>query len=42
VVERLAGALRPDGLLIIGHSESLNDITTAVLPLAPSIYRKAC
>ena len=42
VVERLAGALRPDGLLIIGHSESLNEITTAVQPVAPSIYRKAC
>lgn len=40
VVARVLGALKPGGHFCIGHSESLNDISTAVLPLAPSIYRK--
>ena len=30
----------PGGHFFIGHSESLNDISTAVEQLAPSIYRK--
>ena len=41
VVERLAKALKPDGFLCIGHSESLNKITEVVEPVAPSIYCKA-
>ena len=41
VVERLVRTLKPDGRLCIGHSESLNDITATVRPVAPSIYRKA-
>ncbi|MDB5998572.1 MAG: SAM-dependent methyltransferase [Rhizobacter sp.] len=40
VVARVLGALKPGGHFCIGHSESLNDISTAVLQLAPSIYRK--
>ncbi len=41
VVERLAGALKPDGRLIIGHSETLNEVTDAVVALVPSVYRLA-
>ncbi|HEY8974053.1 MAG TPA: protein-glutamate O-methyltransferase CheR [Burkholderiaceae bacterium] len=40
VVARVLSALKPGGHLFIGHSESLNDISTAVDQLAPSIYRK--
>ena len=40
VVARVISLLKPGGCLCIGHSESLNDITDAVRPLAPSIYRK--
>jgi len=40
VVARVLGALKPGGHFFIGHSESLNDISTAVEQLAPSIYRK--
>ena len=40
VVARVLGQLKPGGYFFIGHSESLNDISTAVSQLAPSIYRK--
>ena len=40
VVARVLSVLKPGGHLFIGHSESLNDISTAVEQLAPSIYRK--
>lgn len=40
VVARVLSLLKPGGHFFIGHSESLNDITDAVQPLAPSIYRK--
>jgi chemotaxis protein methyltransferase CheR len=40
VVGRVLSALKPGGHFFIGHSESLNDITDAVQPLMPSIYRK--
>lgn len=40
VVQRLLGHLRSGGHLLIGHSESLNDITSAVRAVAPSIYLK--
>jgi chemotaxis protein methyltransferase CheR len=40
VVSRVISQLKPGGHFFIGHSETLNDLTTAVLPLAPSIYRK--
>jgi chemotaxis protein methyltransferase CheR len=40
VVGRLVGALKAGGYFLIGHSESLNDISDAVRPESPSIYRK--
>jgi len=40
VIERIAGVLRPGGYLYIGLSESLNGISDAVAPVAPSIYVK--
>jgi chemotaxis protein methyltransferase CheR len=40
VVARVLAALKPGGHFLIGHSESLNDISTAVQQVAPSIYRK--
>ncbi|MDY7572745.1 protein-glutamate O-methyltransferase CheR [Actimicrobium sp. CCI2.3] len=40
VVARVLSKLRPGGHFCIGHSESLNDITSAVETLSPSIYRK--
>lgn len=41
VVARILGHLKPGGYLYVGHSETLNEISSAVRPLAPSIYRKA-
>mgnify|MGYP001589566462 CR=1 FL=1 len=40
VVTRVLSLLKPGGHFCIGHSENLHDITTAVQPVAPSIYRK--
>ena len=40
VVEHVLQKLRPKGLLIVGHSESLIDITREVNMLAPSVFRK--
>lgn len=40
VVARVLATLKPGGYFCIGHSESLNDITTTVNMVAPSIYRK--
>lgn len=40
VAGRVLALLKPGGHFYIGHSESLNDITDAVRPLAPSMYRK--
>ncbi len=40
VVARVLGQLKPGGYFCIGHSESLNEITNAVRPVAPSIFRK--
>lgn len=40
VIARTVSVLKPGGHLCIGHSESLNDISTALVQLAPSIYRK--
>jgi chemotaxis protein methyltransferase CheR len=40
VVARVLSLLKPGGYFCIGHSESLNDISTAVQQVAPSIYRK--
>lgn len=38
IVERLVHHLRPGGHFIIGHSESLNDVTRALRPIMPSVY----
>lgn len=40
VVARVLATIKPGGYFFIGHSESLNDITTAVQMVAPSIYQK--
>jgi chemotaxis protein methyltransferase CheR len=40
VVARVISALKPGGYFFIGHSESLNDISTAVQMVASSIYQK--
>lgn len=40
VVSRVCGMLRPGGHLCVGHSETLNQITNAVEPVMPSVYRK--
>jgi chemotaxis protein methyltransferase CheR len=40
VVARVLSLLRPGGHFCVGHSESLNDVSDAVKPVAPSIYRK--
>jgi len=40
VVERVLAPLKPGGHFFIGHSETLNEISTAVQQVAPSIYRK--
>lgn len=40
VVSRVISALRPNGYFLVGHSESLNDLTEAVRAVAPAIYQK--
>lgn len=40
VVARVLSQLKPGGYFFIGHSETLNDVTTAVSQIAPSMYRK--
>lgn len=40
VVARVLEKLRPGGLLFIGHSESLADVTQEAATLAPSVFRK--
>ena len=40
VVGRVLSNLRPGGYLLIGHSESLIEVTDAVELVAPAIYRK--
>ena len=41
VVARVLSTLKPGGYLLIGHSESLIEVTEAVELIAPAIYRKA-
>ncbi len=41
VLERIAGKLKPGGVLFVGHSESLHGITERFLPVRPAIYRRA-
>jgi chemotaxis protein methyltransferase CheR len=40
VVARILNTLRPGGFLLIGHSESLVEVSDAVELVAPAIYRK--
>ena len=40
VVERVMSVIKPGGYLLIGHSETLNELNTSAVPIAPSIYRK--
>jgi chemotaxis protein methyltransferase CheR len=40
VVRRVLSVLKPGGHFCIGHSESLHEISSEVLTLQPSIYRK--
>lgn len=40
VVARIVQQIKPGGYLLIGHSETLNDINETVRAVAPSIYRK--
>jgi len=40
VIARILAMLKPGGFFLVGHSETLNDLTTAVKLVAPSIYRK--
>jgi len=40
VIARVLSAVRPDGFLLIGHSESLHEISEDVQSIAPSIYRR--
>jgi chemotaxis protein methyltransferase CheR len=40
VVARVISTLKPDGYFCVGHSESLHNITHAVVAVSPSIYSK--
>ncbi len=40
IVARLLMQLKPGGYLMVGHSESLNGVTSMLNTVAPSIYRK--
>jgi chemotaxis protein methyltransferase CheR len=39
LVERIAGQLEPGGHLVIGHSETLNGLTSRFAVVRPSVYR---
>lgn len=40
IVSNLAQCLKPEGFMLIGHSESLNGISEELKPVRPAIYRK--
>jgi chemotaxis protein methyltransferase CheR len=40
VVARVVSRLKPGGVFIIGHSESLHEVNDRLVPLMPSVYRK--
>lgn len=40
IVTRILNLLRPDGILFISHSESLNGVVDGLKLLAPSVYQK--
>lgn len=39
VLERVAKVLNPNGMLFVGHSESLHGITSLFAPVKPAIYK---
>ncbi|QKQ28245.1 CheR family methyltransferase [Candidatus Reidiella endopervernicosa] len=39
VLKHLMKRLRPDGYLVIGHSETLNGLETGMRAVVPSIYQ---
>lgn len=39
ILERIANCLQPDGILFVGHSESLHGLTSRFVPVQPAIYR---
>jgi chemotaxis protein methyltransferase CheR len=41
VLERIANILNPNGILFVGHSESLHGVTQRFTPIKPAIYRLA-
>jgi chemotaxis protein methyltransferase CheR len=41
VVARVLSVLKPGGHFVIGHSETLHDISSDLEKIAPSVYRKA-
>ena len=41
VVENMLPFLKPEGYFVVGHSESLNGITTKVQAVRPTIYKRA-
>lgn len=41
VIHRLLDALAPDGLLFLGHAESLNALTDRVATVVPTVYAHA-
>ncbi|MDD2048872.1 CheR family methyltransferase [Pseudomonas putida] len=42
VVERLLARLRPGGLLLIGHSESIHGLDLPLRPILPSVFEHLC
>jgi chemotaxis protein methyltransferase CheR len=41
VVERLAASLAPDGVLLLGHSESLMGMSVGLVPCGKTAFRRA-
>lgn len=39
ILERIANCLHPDGILFVGHSESLHGLSSHFVPVKPAIYR---
>lgn len=41
ILERIAATLKPDGILFVGHSESLHGISNRFTQLRPAVYKLA-
>jgi chemotaxis protein methyltransferase CheR len=41
ILERIADTLVPNGILFVGHSESLHGLSSRFIPIQPAIYRLA-